>query len=137
MVCPSCHNTKTKVNNSRKHQDGFSVWRRRECLDCRNVMTTTEKISLESTIVINDSDSSLTPLRYLDIFVSIYNALGGTKDLIREAEALSDTCLTKILKLKKIRLRPREIQGVVFETLDSYNKLAGRRYKTNELGRID
>lgn len=44
MICIKCSNP-TKVTNSRPHKKTPSVWRRRECVSCGTVFTTTEVVS--------------------------------------------------------------------------------------------
>jgi len=44
--CPHCRNTDTKVLDSRVAEDGSSIRRRRQCLDCEKRFTTMELIPL-------------------------------------------------------------------------------------------
>ena len=46
MHCPHCRNTDTKVLDSRVAEDGSSIRRRRQCLDCEKRFTTMELIPL-------------------------------------------------------------------------------------------
>ena len=46
MHCPYCRNTDTKVLDSRVAEDGSSIRRRRQCLDCEKRFTTMELIPL-------------------------------------------------------------------------------------------
>ena len=46
MHCPHCRNTETKVLDSRVAEDGSSIRRRRQCLDCEKRFTTMELIPL-------------------------------------------------------------------------------------------
>lgn len=44
MKCPFCGYTESKVLDSRSTEDGASIRRRRECLECTKRYTTYEKI---------------------------------------------------------------------------------------------
>jgi transcriptional repressor NrdR len=44
MQCPSCHFNNTRVLESRTTEKGYSVRRRRECLNCHHRFTTYERI---------------------------------------------------------------------------------------------
>ena len=46
MHCPHCRNTDTKVLDSRVAEDGSSIRRRRQCLECEKRFTTMELIPL-------------------------------------------------------------------------------------------
>ena len=46
MYCPYCRNTDTKVLDSRVAEDGSSIRRRRQCLDCEKRFTTMELMQL-------------------------------------------------------------------------------------------
>ncbi len=44
MKCPYCDHAESKVIDSRESKNGFTIRRRRECLDCTKRFTTYEKI---------------------------------------------------------------------------------------------
>ncbi len=132
MVCPHCHEN-TKVTNSRTHKNGFSVWRRRHCQSCQSTFTTLEQISIESTIAFKTADGSLKPLNRQRIYISVLNALGGSKTVSETAEQLTLTCINKILNEKTDRLKQQTVEKHIFETLEAYESLAGQRYLLNEL----
>jgi transcriptional repressor NrdR len=46
MICPKCHNTNTKVYDTRVTQNGRATRRRRECEKCGYRYTTLEEIKL-------------------------------------------------------------------------------------------
>ncbi len=57
MNCPFCSNSETKVIDSRPTDEGNSIRRRRECLECKRRFTTYEKIE-EIPLVIVKRDMS-------------------------------------------------------------------------------
>ncbi len=52
MKCPKCHKDETKVIESREVNNGESIRRRRECLNCSNRYTTYERIERPNLIVV-------------------------------------------------------------------------------------
>ena len=52
MNCPFCSNSETKVIDSRPTDEGNSIRRRRECLECKRRFTTYEKIEEIPLIVV-------------------------------------------------------------------------------------
>lgn len=57
MRCPACGNTESKVVDSRPSDDGLSIRRRRECLECGRRFTTYERLG-DSPLVVIKSDGS-------------------------------------------------------------------------------
>ncbi|BDE96376.1 transcriptional regulator NrdR [Raoultibacter timonensis] len=57
MRCPSCGYAESKVVDSRPSEDGASIRRRRECLDCGRRFTTYERLG-DNPLVIVKSDGS-------------------------------------------------------------------------------
>ncbi len=57
MFCPDCKNPITYVIDSRVHQDGQSIRRRRECSKCSNRFTTFERLETKNLIVIKKDAS--------------------------------------------------------------------------------
>ncbi|HKL09896.1 MAG TPA: transcriptional regulator NrdR [Clostridia bacterium] len=57
MNCPFCSNSETKVIDSRPTDEGNSIRRRRECLECKRRFTTYEKIE-EIPLVVVKKDMS-------------------------------------------------------------------------------
>ena len=60
MRCPSCGNLESKVVDSRPSDDGSTIRRRRECLDCHHRFTTYERLSDNPMLVIKSDGSSET-----------------------------------------------------------------------------
>lgn len=58
MRCPACNNLESKVVDSRPTEDGSSIRRRRECLECGHRFTTYERLGDSPLIVIKSDGSS-------------------------------------------------------------------------------
>ena len=57
MKCPSCGFAESKVVDSRPSDDGSSIRRRRECLECSYRFTTYERI-MDSPLIVTKADGS-------------------------------------------------------------------------------
>ncbi len=57
MRCPSCGFPESKVVDSRPSDDGSTIRRRRECLDCKHRFTTYERLG-DSPLLVTKSDGS-------------------------------------------------------------------------------
>ena len=58
MRCPACSHLESKVVDSRPSEDGTSIRRRRECLDCGYRFTTYERLVDNPLIVVKADGSS-------------------------------------------------------------------------------
>lgn len=58
MQCPACGFTESKVVDSRSAEEGTSIRRRRECLNCGHRFTTYERLGEHPIIVIKSDGSS-------------------------------------------------------------------------------
>ena len=58
MRCPACGYLESKVVDSRPTEDGASIRRRRECLECGYRFTTYERLGDNPLVVIKSDDSS-------------------------------------------------------------------------------
>ena len=57
MRCPSCGFPESKVVDSRPSDDGATIRRRRECLECKHRFTTYERLG-DSPLLVTKSDGS-------------------------------------------------------------------------------
>ncbi len=96
MVCIYCGNP-TKVTNSRPQKRSNGVWRRRECLECSAVVTSLEKIDLETAVTVA-ARGKLKPFSHDTLFVSVYESLRHRPDAVSDATQLTDTVITLLTK---------------------------------------
>lgn len=57
MKCPFCGHAEDKVNDSRQIDDGETIRRRRECLNCKQRFTTYERVEKVNLFVIKQDGS--------------------------------------------------------------------------------
>jgi transcriptional repressor NrdR len=94
MVCIYCGG-ETKVTNSRSQKRANATWRRRECLDCGAVVTTLEKIDLETAVSVLAERHS-EPFSRDKLLISIFESCKHRKDAHKVAPGLTDTVLKQL-----------------------------------------
>ena len=65
MKCPSCEHENSRVMESRDLEDGASIRRRRECLNCCHRFTTYERIERPPLMVVKKP-------KKLQLFLTLY-----------------------------------------------------------------
>lgn len=95
MVCIYCEG-KTRVFNSRHQKKRNSIWRRRECINCKAVFTSIEGVDLEKSLVVS-KNKRLEPFLRDRLFASVYDSLKHRKTALNDATALTDTIISKLL----------------------------------------
>ncbi len=101
MNCPFCSNSETKVIDSRPTDEGNSIRRRRECLECKRRFTTYEKIE-EIPLVVVKKDMSRESFNRDKIRNGIIKAcekrpvsLQTIEHIVEELEKELQSCLEK------------------------------------------
>jgi len=113
MKCPACKNDNDSVINSRTSTDGFSVKRRRVCLnpECRRRFTTYERIE-ESPLKVIKKDGSRINFDRNKILSGLHKAC--------EKRAVSTETLENIVS---------EIEGIIYDKFE-------REVETNFIGEL-
>ena len=108
MRCPACGHTDSKVIDSRPVEEGNSIRRRRECLECQKRFTTFEVIET------------------VQIFVTKKN---GTKELFDRNKLLTGL-------LKACQKRPVNAEEIVSEIESELQNSLSNDITTNEIGEM-
>lgn len=128
MVCPYCDG-KSRVINSRSHNNGRGVWRRRHCAVCNAVWTTSENSELASTHRVSDGTSKAFSAFSRDVlFISIKDSLQHRKTAVYDAGELTDTIIGKVLSLKCPEIPARDLAGIVHSVLLRFDPTAAAVY---------
>lgn len=98
MVCIYC-SSETQVTNSRHQKRLNNVWRRRKCLSCGQVFTTTEAASLDRSLLFIDSNQKPHPFVQELLFLSLYNSLRHRNNALDEATHLCKSIIGRLLPL--------------------------------------
>ncbi len=93
MRCQMCRSVDTKVIDSRSAEDGRSIRRRRECIECGHRFTTFERATYQP--LVRKRDGRLEPFSADKVRAGIEQALadrpvpaGTVEDLVSETEGL-------------------------------------------------
>lgn len=128
MVCVYC-GSDTKVTNSRHQKRLNHVWRRRKCVFCKAIFSTTESADTVSALRIR-SANSLEPFLRDNLLMSIYDSLRHRKSALTDATDLTATILSNVYDLADNGVVEREaIVTVTSAVLDRFDKVAAIHYK--------
>lgn len=128
MVCIYCSG-ETQVVNSRLQKKSNQVWRRRRCLTCQAVFTTTEGTTLENNLVINHK-GRVEPFSRDTLFISVYDSLKHRKTAVADATALTATVWAKLLPhITNASLDKAVITETSLEVLRRFDKAAATSYQ--------
>lgn len=122
MRCPSCGYAESKVVDSRPSEDGATIRRRRECLDCGHRFTTYERVADNPLIVVKADGSSeaydrqklmrglltacakrpISPEQIGTLIDDIEAELRGSSKNEIESKKLGDMALRRLAKLDEV-----------------------------------
>ncbi|MBC8473434.1 MAG: transcriptional repressor NrdR [Candidatus Omnitrophica bacterium] len=89
MKCPFCGHKEDKVIDSRSSEEGRSIRRRRECLNCKRRFTTYENIE-ETSLMVIKKDGRREPFDRKKILAGIQKACEKRPISMQEIEDLAD-----------------------------------------------
>ena len=127
MVCIYCASP-TRVINSRVQKKTVGVWRRRICLNCKAVFSTTEQADLSSSVMVLSKKGVLMPFYREKLLSSLLNALAGNERQFEYAAQLCTTIVGKLLRKNTAQLGTDEIISCASTTLKNFNHQAYARY---------
>ena len=124
MKCPACGNPDLKVIDSRPIEEGNSIRRRRECLQCAKRFTTFEMIEQAQIIVIK-KDGSKEPF---DRNKLINGILKSTRKRTVDADALVDEIETELQNTLRLEVPSVELGDMVLEKLRAIDEISYVRF---------
>jgi transcriptional repressor NrdR len=137
MVCIYCSGD-TQVINSRLQRRANQVWRRRHCLKCKSVFTSSEGVDLskslsfrtsQNTSVSNKPVTVIEPFQRDILFASILDSCKHREAAVSDATALTGTILGRLRPYMKAAVIDREaVIKVTRETLKRFDKAAAVQY---------
>ncbi len=128
MFCIKCHSPNTKVTNSRPHKKRASIWRRRECLSCGTVFTTTETVATEGMISVVDTRGKASPFSVARLLMSISPLLSEQSSAPDDAYWLAVTAYEKILVRGEATIHTSELASITFSTIERFDSTAALKY---------
>lgn len=127
MVCIYC-GSKTDITNSRLQKRLNRTWRRRQCLACRAIVTTSEHIDLEKTILVS-RQRHVEPFNRDILFVSIHDSLKHRKTAVTDATGLTDTVISALYpEMTDAQVETSTISKVTLQILKRFDRVAFTHY---------
>lgn len=127
MKCIYCGNAESKVVDSRSTDDGNSIRRRRECLQCGKRFTTYEVI--ESTpILVVKNDGARQPFDPLKIKNGVIKACEKRPVAVRDIDALVSSVEKQIYNSLEQEVTTQKIGELVMERLKELDQVAYIRF---------
>jgi len=129
MDCIYC-GKETKVVNSRPKKADKQVWRRRRCLGCHAIVTSTESYLLKDVLRVQKKNGSFEPFHRDKLFLSILKATDHLPKTTELAGSLTATVLRHIIKRTPLDVvvSSRVIAKEVSQVLKRYDAAAAVRY---------
>ncbi|MGN0034380.1 MAG: transcriptional regulator NrdR [Coriobacteriales bacterium] len=127
MRCPVCKHTESKVIDSRSSEDGESIRRRRECLNCSYRFTTYERIQ-ETPLLIEKKDGSVEPFDRAKLLRGLYTATAKRNIPPSEIEQLIDDVEADIRKQYRDEVSSKILGDTVLKHLRDLDKVAYIRF---------
>lgn len=127
MKCPYCGSCNTKVIDSRPSEDGESIRRRRECLDCERRFTTYECIEMSPILVIK-RDGSREQFDVTKIKRGIVKSCEKCHVSMQEIDNVVDKINKEVANSLEQEIFSSEIGEMVMRELKDLNEVAYVRF---------
>lgn len=128
MICIYC-GSDTKVINSRPQKRHNYIWRRRQCIKCGAVFTTSEVPDLFKGLMVL-TGAQMQPFSRDKLFLSVYDSLRHRKTAITDTTALTDTIISRLYpNASSGSLDSHEIAQITINVLKRFDKAAAIHYE--------
>jgi transcriptional repressor NrdR len=129
MVCVYCGN-ETKVTNSRSQKRLNRVWRRRQCLHCKAIVSTIEQLDASTALKVLSRSGALESFSRDKLFLSVHFSLQHRKTALSDATALTDTIIGNVLtETTEPAVSATKIAEQCHVILSRFDKVAATHYK--------
>ena len=127
MKCIYCCNAESKVVDSRSTDDGNSIRRRRECLQCGKRFTTYEVIESTPVLVVKN-DGTRQPFDPFKVKSGVIKACEKRPVAIRDIDALVASVEKQVYNSLEQEISSKKIGGMVMERLKELDQVAYIRF---------
>lgn len=127
MLCPNCSCKESRVVDSRSFDDGSSIKRRRECLECGTRFTTFERRE-EEPIMVLKRDNHVEPFDRSKLLKSLLSATAKRNVSLHTLEAFVDTVESDIRNTYKGPIPSSSLGDQVLIRLSDLDKVAYIRF---------
>ena len=124
MKCPACGNPDLKVIDSRPIEEGNSIRRRRECLQCAKRFTTFEMIE-QAQIIVLKKDGSKEPF---DRNKLVNGILKSTRKRSVDADAIVDEIESELQNTLRLEVPSVELGDMVLAKLRDLDEISYVRF---------
>ena len=124
MKCPACGNPDLKVIDSRPIEEGNSIRRRRECLQCAKRFTTFEMIE-QAQIIVRKKDGSKEPF---DRNKLVNGILKSTRKRSVDADAIVDEIESELQNTLRLEVTSVELGDMVLAKLRDLDEISYVRF---------
>ena len=127
MKCRYCSSTESKVVDSRPTEDGTSIRRRRECINCGKRFTTYEKIE-EIPIMVIKKDGTREPFDSEKILSGVRKACEKRPVSTADMELLVDNVVREVFNSLEQEVKSEAIGEMVMNRLKDLDEVAYVRF---------
>ena len=127
MKCRYCSSTESKVVDSRPTEDGTSIRRRRECINCGKRFTTYEKIE-EIPIMVIKKDGTREPFDSEKILSGVRKACEKRPVSTADMGLLVDNVVREVFNSLEQEVRSEAIGEMVMNRLKDLDEVAYVRF---------
>ena len=127
MKCRYCSSTESKVVDSRPTEDGTSIRRRRECINCGKRFTTYEKIE-EIPIMVIKKDGTREPFDSEKIVSGVSKACEKRPVSTADMELLVDNVVREVFNSLEQEVKSEAIGEMVMSRLKDLDEVAYVRF---------
>lgn len=127
MKCPECHNSDSKVIESREAHESEAIRRRRECLRCQTRFTTYERIERPN-LAVTKKDGSRELFDRQKLFAAIHRSVGKFFDSEVEVEEIVARVEDQLYDLGVMEVASKQIGDFVMDELKKRNEVAYVRF---------
>ena len=127
MRCPSCGHTESKVVDSRPSEDGSTIRRRRECLECGRRFTTYERLG-ENPLIVLKSDGTSEVYDREKIIRGLYIACAKRQISPDSINELVDSMEADLRNANYSEIKSKELGDMVLKRLRNLDEVAYIRF---------
>ena len=127
MRCPACNYHESKVVDSRSSDDGCSIRRRRECLECGARFTTYERRE-EAPLLILKKNGSVEPFDRNKLLHGLFTATAKRNIPVESLNALIDNVENDARSKHRNEISSKELGNMVLVRLRDLDKVAYIRF---------
>ena len=127
MRCPSCGHLESKVVDSRPSDDGATIRRRRECLECGHRFTTYERLG-DNPLLVTKSDGSSETYDRNKLVRGVTVACAKRPISPDQINELIDGIEADLRAMPRAELTSRNLGNMVLERLEKLDDVAYVRF---------